>query len=275
MNGFHGQRVLHVAAIELAVADLARSQAFYRDALGFHVEDRGSGRADVSADGKTVLVTLFERPGSRPRGRTAGLYHVAFLLPSRAALGGFLRRAIRTQLPIQGASDHHVSEAIYLADPDGNGLEFYADRDPSVWRDASGSLDMETDPFDYAGVYYAADDAFDRLPAETRIGHVHLAVNDLHAALAFYRDVLGFPVSSDDFPSAFFFAAGGYHHHLAINAWEQAGPRRVDRAGIVALTFALPDCESAAQVIERAAAAGHTGDDLADPDGTLIRILIA
>jgi catechol 2,3-dioxygenase len=276
MSKYHGAGIRHVAQVGLAVADLKRSEAFYRDTLGFTVVSSGPGSAVVSADGSSILLTLTELPGARPRGRTAGLYHVAFLLPSRADLGAFLRRAIATQLPIRGAADHRVSEAIYLEDPDGNGLEFYADTDDADWRDGSGALDMGTEAFDYEGVYYAAEGSLAHMPEETRIGHLHLAVRDLAASFRFYRDIVGFAVSSDDYPSAYFFASSGYHHHLAINNWERATSKREDRAGIRTVVLSLPDCESAEEILRHAKEEGVLdGDELVDPDGTRLLLTVA
>jgi catechol 2,3-dioxygenase len=281
MSRYHGPHALRVSKLEIAVADLARAEAFYRDALGFSVTREEDGSAAVSADGTHVLLLLKEAPGVKPRGRTAGLFHVAFLLPSRAALGGFLRRAIASQIAIQGAADHGVSEAIYLADPDGNGIELYADTDDGSWRNASGELAMGTDPFDYTGVYYAADEAYEHLPEATVVGHVHLAAHDLDASLAFYRDLIGFAVTSDAFPAAYFMASEGYHHHLAINAWERAAGRKPDRAGLVSTTIAFSDCESAQAAIERVRTAKvpltetATGYATIDPDGTIVRFTVA
>jgi len=276
---YHGQHALRVGAIELRVADLGRAEAFYRDALGFSVTRVDGGSAVVSADRGTPLVTLRNHPGATPRGRTAGLYHVAFLLPSRRALGGFLRRAIDTQLPIQGAADHRVSEAIYLQDPDGNGIEIYADAADDGWRDETGTLDMGTDPFDYSGVYYAADGPAG-MPAGTILGHLHLAVRDLEKSLSFYRDVVGFTITADGYPGARFLSSSGYHHHLAVNVWERSLPSAPDRAGLAAATIVFPDCESVVEAAERARRAGHPelSDDgataFSDPDGTIVRFTV-
>ncbi|MFA5006650.1 MAG: VOC family protein [Candidatus Izemoplasmatales bacterium] len=276
---YHGHQALRVGAIELKVADLGRAESFYRDALGFRVARVDDGSAVVSADGVTPLVTLRHAPGAKPRGRTAGLFHVAFLLPSRTALGGFLRRAIDTQLPIQGAADHRVSEAIYLQDPDDHGIEIYADTADSGWRNEAGELDMGTDPFDYSGVYYAAEEA-DGIPAGTTLGHLHLAVRDLEKSLSFYRDVVGFAVTADGYPGARFLSSSGYHHHLALNVWERVLPRVEGRAGLAAATVFFPACEAAAAAAGRARAAGcpEASDDrgtaFLDPDGTLVRFTV-
>lgn len=281
MNNYHGPRSLHVSELHLVVADLNRSTAFYRDALGFKVAENGDGSVDVSADGAKRLLSLTQKPGVLPRGKTAGLYHVAFLLPSRTALGGFLRRAIATQLPIQGAADHRVSEAIYLADPDGNGIEIYADTDDADWRDEAGRLDMGTDPFDYTGVYYAADAEINHMPAATVIGHLHLAVHDLERSKTFYRDVIGLAVTADTYPGAYFLSSAGYHHHLAVNAWERAAIRKGDRAGLVETTIVFPDCESVQASVVRANALGYAvtdhdgGRSCVDPDGTIVRFTVA
>ncbi len=280
MNTYHGPNVMRVTEMELGVADLGRSAAFYHDELGFSVGASEPGALVLSADDRTPLVKLKEIPGARPHGRTAGLYHVAFLLPSREELGRFLRRAIKRQIPVKGAADHGVSEAVYLEDPDGNGIEVYADTEDTGWRNAGGELVMSTEPFDYSGVYYSAVDAAQTMPEATVIGHVHLSVANLEASARFYRDGLGLSTTSDAFPDALFFASGGYHHHLAINAWDQVGKKHPDRAGLIALTAVFPDCETAVAAIDRIRQAGFPvqetdGSQTAiDPDGNLIRITV-
>ncbi len=280
MTPYHGPDVLRVVEIELGVADLGRSATFYQDELGFVAVPAEQGVIGISANGKIPLLKLRELPGARPHGQTAGLYHIAFLLPSREELGRFLRRVIQRQIPIKGAADHVVSEAMYLEDPDGNGIEIYADTDDATWRNALGEITMATKPFDYSGVYYAARSAASAMPADTVIGHVHLAVGDLEASARFYRDGVGFSTTSEAFPAAFFFASGGYHHHLAINVWEPAGKKKPARAGLIAQTIVYPDCETATAAIDRIREAGYplaetaAGPIAVDPDGNRIHITV-
>ncbi len=201
--------------VHLNVSDPAAVAAFYRERLGFHPLGEASGAWLLSGDGRPP-VRLVLTPASAPRRRSAGLYHLAVLYPTREALAGALAGLVEAGWPLQGASDHGVSEAIYLADPDGNGVEIYADRDPALWPRRGGELAMVTRPLDLAGLLERAGGS----PASGgRIGHVHLHVADLRRAEAFYSGVLGFGVTQRSYPGALFLAAGGYHHHVGLNTW--------------------------------------------------------
>lgn len=282
-----------LGAVRLQVADLARSLAFYEGVLGLRVVHHGAGEAslaaqratsaDHAADADRVLVALVEHPGARPmapRGRL-GLYHTAILLPDRASLGRFVRhlaeRGVRA-----GAGDHLVSEAFYLTDPDGLGVEVYADRPRATWRRVGRELMMATDPVDVAALVRDAGDApWSGAPAGTTIGHVHLHVGDLQQAAAFYADGLGFDRLVWSYPGALFLGAGGYHHHLGTNTWAGPGarPPAEGDARLLEWTVALPtdaDVEAAAASLARA---GHApGRDAAgaaratDPWGTRVRL---
>src|SRR5215213_4842581 len=213
---------LRLGAAHLTVTDLDRSVGFYQDALGLRQHRREDGVAALGAGGEELLV-LHGEPGARPAGRHAGLYHFALLYPSRGELARAVQRLALTRTPISGASDHGVSEAIYLPDPDGNGIELYADRPRDAWPPPSG-------PDERVGMFTRALDVHDLLatidgeePARQageglRMGHMHLHVGDLAAARAFYADRLGFEVMTA-YPGALFLAAGGYHHHLGVNTW--------------------------------------------------------
>lgn len=281
---------LRLGAVRLQVADLERSAAFYRDVLGMRLLDRAPGAASLGAhDDDRPLVELRERPGARParpRGRL-GLFHVAYLLPDRPALGRFVRHLGELGVPV-GAGDHLVSEALYLADPDGLGIEVYADRPRSAWRRVGDELAMTTDPLDLADLAAAGGDArWTGMPAGTRVGHVHLHVGDLAAAGAFYGDALGLDRTVWSYPGALFLAAGGYHHHLGTNIW--AGPRAAspadDDARLLWWTIELPDDASVEAAVARLAAAGHAGrteehEDgralvVRDPWGTALRLRVA
>ncbi|MDQ7819799.1 MAG: VOC family protein [Armatimonadota bacterium] len=205
-----------VGYVHLGASDPRGLAAFYRERLGFRLIAEASGTWVLSADGRPPL-HLAISPASAPRRRTAGLYHLAVLYPTRQVLAGVLARLLASGWPLQGAADHGVSEAIYLADPEGNGVEIYADRDPDVWPRRGGALAMVTRPLDLDGLLRLA--APDREAAGGRIGHVHLHVTDLDRADGFYADALGFVVTQRSYPGARFYAAGDYHHHVGVNIW--------------------------------------------------------
>ena len=221
-----------LGAVTLRVADLERSVHFYSRLLGFTLLDRASGRATLGVPmGATLraLVVLREECGIRPapsQGHT-GLFHVAFLLPSRADLGRLVRdlsaRGVRL-----GAGDHLVSEAFYLQDPDGLGIELYRDRPRDEWRRSGRELMMATDPVDVTAVVDAGGgQPWRGMPEGTSIGHVHLKVGALEPARAFYAEALGFDTTVWSYPGALFFGAGGYHHHLGTNVWAEIGRAHV------------------------------------------------
>lgn len=251
-----------VGPVALQVADLERSERFYSDVIGLKVLDRLDGALILAADGATPLVLLREHPGARPRPpRSTGLYHFAILVPSRADLARSLARLAEKGWPLSGASDHSVSEALYLDDPDGNGIEIYRDRPRDTWRAASGEMRMTLDPLDLRGLLAEAggdSEPWQGLAPGTTIGHVHLHVADLHAAENFYHGVLGFDIIMYYGDVALFVSAGGYHHHLGLNTWAGAGapPPPPDAAGLRHFTVLLPNQEALDQLVERVDAAG-------------------
>ena len=216
----------HIGQVSLTVRDLDRSLTFYRDVLGF-VEARRDGRTSFLApEGGRVLIELHQRSDAvaKPR-RTAGLFHFAILVPSRAALGRSLRRLAEQRWPMSGAADHLVSEALYLSDPDGLGIEIYRDRPRESWQTVSGELAMTTDPLDLQSVHDepGAETPWRGLEAATIMGHVHLHVPHLDTAEAFYCGKIGFEPIVRRYPGALFVAAGGYHHHMGLNTWAGVG----------------------------------------------------
>lgn len=240
-------------AVRLLVRDLPRTAEFYRTALGLEVLDR-SARSVSLGSGKRPFLHLETRPGVIPAGRkAAGLFHNAFLLPDRASLGAWLAHAIRLQAPIVGASDHLVSEAIYLTDPEGNGVEIYADRPPSHWRDEKGNIHMATMPLDLSALLDAADRPWGGFPAEGTLGHVHLQVGRLPEADLFWRRLIGFDLTTT-YPGAYFYATGDYHHHVAANVWNSRNaPARQDNlAGLEEIELAVSDDELLESVLARA-----------------------
>jgi catechol 2,3-dioxygenase len=250
-----------VGPVVLTVANLARSVGFYEGVLGLAAAHRDR-QAAVLAAGDTALVGLLEAPGARPPARRAtGLYHLAILMPSRPALARALARLLEARYPIQGASDHLVSEAIYLADPDGHGIELYADRPRDRWPRRGEIVQMATDPLDLGELLGEAGPpgagGARGIDPAARIGHVHLRVADLGASEAFYHGVLGFEVMQRDYPGALFVAAGGYHHHIGLNIWGSAGapPPPPDALALRWFAIRLPDDAALGSALERVRAA--------------------
>ncbi|GIV96128.1 MAG: catechol-2,3-dioxygenase [Herpetosiphonaceae bacterium] len=258
------KRSLHpetrIGPVALAISDLERSVIFYEQVLGFEIIDRQAQTARLGAGG-TPLLLLQQQQRARPRPpRTTGLYHFAILTPSRADLGRALRQLLELGYPLQGAADHLVSEAIYLSDPDGNGIEIYRDRPREQWRRQNDQVQMANAPLDVDGILAAAGQTEHRaagLAPGTRIGHVHLQVGDLEQAEAFYCKVLGFEMMAR-WPGAIFIAAGGYHHHLGLNIWETHGAPAppADAVGLRYYTILLPNEEELASARARLQAAG-------------------
>jgi catechol 2,3-dioxygenase len=249
---------LRLGPVHLTVTDLDRSIRFYETSIGLRTHHRNDGEAVLGAGGEDLLV-LVEQPGARRAGRHAGLYHFALLHPSRVELGRAAKRLIATRTPISGASDHNVSEAIYLPDPDGNGIELAVDRPRERWGDLSDPTAIGgPTPLDVQELLAPVTDEEPQAeaPPELKIGHLHLHVGDVERALGFWRDGIGFQVMTR-FPSAAFIAAGGYHHHLGLNTWRGEGvPPQPD--GVVGLrlwTILLDDADQVAAVRGRVEAA--------------------
>jgi catechol 2,3-dioxygenase len=261
-----------MGAVHLTVADLERSLAYYT-AIGLATRERHGDRASVGTADAELLV-LVEEPGATLVRRHTGLFHYALRLPERADLARWLAHAARTGLPLAGMSDHFVSEAIYLGDPDGHGIEIYRDRSRDVWEGKVWA-GMTTEPLDVPSLLGELEDPaaepFEGLPAGTDMGHVHLQVADTAEAIAFYRDVLGFELMADLFGSAAFFGAGGYHHHIGANTWQSrgAGPPPPGSAALRHATIVLPDAGERDRVAGRVADAGGRPED--GPDGVLVR----
>ncbi|MBW3572548.1 MAG: VOC family protein [Gemmatimonadetes bacterium] len=286
-GGFRLPAELRLGRVRLQVADLERSVSWYRDVLGLRVMDRSADEAVLGTHGQEVpLVVLREHRGSRPaaaRGRL-GLYHFAILLPDRAALGRFVTHLARIG-ERAGASDHLVSEALYLNDPDGLGIEVYADRPRETWRyDAHRQLAMDTRPLDVDALVRAAGgEPWSGMPAGTTIGHVHLHVAEMERAAAFYHDALGLDKVVWSYPGALFLSAGGYHHHLGLNTWAGPGatPAGENDARLVDWEMVVPRRADADAAAESLRSAGHAAERIGggwvavDPWGTAVRIVSA
>jgi catechol 2,3-dioxygenase len=273
----------HPGAVHLTVTDLDRSVGFYQHPIGLRLHERENGSASMGVGGPD-LVVLHEDSTARPAGRHAGLYHFALLHPSREELASALQRLAERRTPLQGMSDHGVSEAIYLPDPDGNGIELYADRPRDRWPapDPGAQVGMFTIPLDADALLRAAPGEEPPRQADPglTLGHVHLHVSDMDAAMRFYRDVIGFEPMAE-LPGAAFVSAGGYHHHLGFNTWRGEGipPAPDDAVGLRFWTLLVDGEEELGRVRERAEAAGVPAEErdggllLRDPFG--IAVLLA
>ncbi len=232
---------IEISSVTLAVRDLGRVVGFYQDAIGLDTITTAPGSVWLGAGGRKLL-HLLDRPYFLPGDpHTAGLFHTAFLLPTRADLGRWLRHATQHHLPIDGAADHLVSEAVYLADPEGNGVEVYADRPRTTWGWDDDQVVMANHRLDFTALELLDDRPWQGAPPGTTIGHVHLQVGSIEVAAPFYTDGLGLTMTRH-WPQALFLSTGGYHHHVAINTWRSqgAGPRDPARAGLAAVTLRTP-----------------------------------
>jgi catechol 2,3-dioxygenase len=267
--------------VRLQVRNLARSVEYYQRVLGLERRSMESGAIGLAAEGEAqALVWLHERPDARPvpDGGRLGLYHFAILVPDRTSLGRFVRHLSELG-EYAGSADHAVSEALYLSDPDGLGIEVYADRPRSTWRTQGRELYMTTERLDIRDLLAAAgSQPWTGMPGGTVIGHVHLHVGDLDQGAAFYHEGLGLDKIVWSYPGALFLSTGGYHHHLGTNTWS-SGPRATDEdARLLSWTVALPstaDVEAAARGLESAGyRAGREGTAItaADPWGTVVRL---
>jgi catechol 2,3-dioxygenase len=273
-----------VGAVDLQVSDLERSLAYYQRVVGLRLLSQEGERADLGTAGSMVpLVRLHERRGAKrvPSQGRIGLYHFAILVPERAALGRFVAHLAEVGARA-GAADHLVSEALYLHDPDGLGIEVYADRERDTWQSSGGELRMATLPLDLPGLVAAADGArWSGMPAGTTMGHVHLHVGDLARASGFYHAALGLDTMVWSYTGALFMAAGGYHHHLGLNTWAGADAiaAREDEARLLAWQLVLPDEASVAEArgsLESNGFDGREGADgwfFADPWGTTLHLV--
>ncbi len=281
--GFAGNTPLRIGSAALRVRDIERVSAFYRDVLGLSVLARGDAGVTMgTAEG--ALLTLISRPGASLEPPTqAGLFHTAFLMPTRKDLARWLVHVARNRTPLTGFADHSVSEAVYLNDPEGNGIEVYSDRPPERWQWETGRVVMGTHRLDVDDILSLTDTRasdYVKAPDGLRIGHVHLRVGDVAAGDRFYRDLVGLESTSRR-DSASFLSSGRYHHHLALNTWNSAGAGARDEAstGLDWFSLVAAKGEQLAATHERLVAAGLAarpisgGFESADPWGTRVRLL--
>ncbi|WP_066400883.1 VOC family protein [Neobacillus mesonae] len=281
MEHFHRKPTVFVGVVNIKVKNLDYSLNFYQNIIGLQVLEKSDRKAVLTTDGETPLLIL-EQPENvtAKEGRTSGLYHFAILLPTRADLSVFLRHLIQTGYPL-GAADHYVSEALYLNDPDGNGIEVYRDRPSSEWTWNNSLVDMATEQLDAQGILGESDAEWRGLPAGTIMGHIHLHVGDLQKAEEFYTKGLGFNVVSY-YPQAVFLSTGGYHHHIAINTWQGTGAKQPaeNSVGLNWYTIVYPDAEVREAVVKNLQQLGASVQAEADyvvtsdPSGNRIRLLV-
>ncbi|MBN8990071.1 MAG: VOC family protein [Rhizobiales bacterium] len=280
---FANRTPMRIGMVTIRVRKLDVVADYYRDVLGLAVMERSATSAVLGAGG-VKLLALEARPDAVTEARNAaGLYHTAFLMPTRKDLARWLVNAAIHRVPLSGFADHRVSESVYLDDPEGNGIEVYADRDPSLWQWDAGTVTMATDQLDIDSLVALTNTSvsdYARAPDGLRIGHVHLRVGDLAKADHFYRETLGFdPTRSRN--GAAFLSSGRYHHHLAVNTWQSAGAGRRDEAATGLAWFSLeiekPDLLAAREERLRQAgvqvAALADGLEAADPWGTRVRLV--
>jgi catechol 2,3-dioxygenase len=282
-------KAIHPAAtighVHLIVSNLERSTQFYREMIGFQILSKEENIVTLTADGVTPLLVLEERKDAvrKPRG-TTGLYHFAILVPDRASLARSLVHLLQKGYPLQGASDHQFSEAVYLADPDGNGIEIYADRPKEEWeKTESGEYKGVTEPLDVNGLLAeVGNTSWAGLPSGTRIGHIHLHVADIREAERFYNHGLGFEIMIRMGNHALFVSAGGYHHHIGLNTWAGVGaPQPPENAvGLRLFSIILPNEDELKKIVEQLKNIGVTAEFVEktalvkDPSGNQIQLKV-
>ncbi len=239
---------MFVQQIEINVQDIHRSLEFYTKAIGLRLLENTGNKASFTADGKTPLVIIKQPENVKPKQmRTTGLYHFALLVPNRKELGKVIQHLLDIGYPLQGASDHLVSEALYLSDPDGHGIEIYVDRPVDTWKWQDGEVDMNTVPMDVkAALAEAKHETWKGLSSETIMGHIHLHVAEIKQIKQFYCDVLGFDIANSLYgDQALFLSSGGYHHHIGVNTWNGVGAKapEKDSVGLHDFTIVIPNNE--------------------------------
>lgn len=275
-----------IGAVSLTVANLSRSLKFYQENIGLRLRETAGNTAYLGAGGRDLLILSEDSRAGRPPERSTGLYHFAILTPTRLDLAHALFRLVKSNTPLQGSSDHLVSEAIYLADPDGNGIEIYRDRPREQWPLTNGRLRMASDPLDLDGLSRELGGNPERqqeLAAGTTIGHVHLKVGHIDETERFYRDILGFSLMQRFGSAATFLSTGGYHHHIGANTWAGVGapPPPAGSVGLRWFEILLPDEVSLSAVVGRLEEAGialqpeETGILVRDPSGNGLILRLA
>jgi len=247
-----------IQSIDIRVRDLKDSLNFYSDLNGFKIVDQNDFEAILSSTGVLPYIIKLTEDKSAPvriKGST-GLFHMAFLFPNRKELARVFMRLFKNNIKFQGFSDHLVSEAIYLLDPDGNGVELYTDKPRDQWQESHGQILMDTLPLDLSKVTSELDDPeiWNGIHPDTTLGHIHLNVSELKKAEEFYNEILGFRITNTQFPKALFLGAGGYHHHIGSNTWMLDKRAKADEnsLGMTSFTIRIPDDNYINLISERA-----------------------
>jgi catechol 2,3-dioxygenase len=267
---FHQEPITFVGQVDLKVQNLERSLAFYQEVIGFKVLEQNDKSASLTADGKTVLLSIEQPDNVVPKqGRTTGLYHFALLLPNRSDLANIVLHFSEIGLQF-GSSDHLVSEALYLSDPDGNGIEIYTDRDASEWNWHNGEVEMAVDPLNFADLLSIGEQpSWKGLPSGTVMGHIHLHVSELKKTEEFYIKGLGFEVVNRFGAQALFISDGKYHHHIGLNTWNGVGAPAPspNSVGLESFTLMLPNEEKRNDIIDKLK---NIGASVTEENGTLV-----
>ncbi|MBP1968378.1 catechol 2,3-dioxygenase [Virgibacillus natechei] len=281
-NKFFEKPATYVGELSVNVTDLEKALTFYQDVIGFQILEQSERKASLTADGKTALLTLEQPENVQPKeGRTTGLFHFAILLPTRVDLSSFVNYLIKKGDVRLGASDHYVSEALYLSDPDGNGIEVYRDRPSSEWSWTNGEVSMGTEALDGDSLVAESNKEWNGLPSETIMGHIHLHVSDLQTTDKFYMDGLGFTVVTK-YSGALFTSTADYHHHIGLNVWngEGAPTPAKNSVGLNWYTLVFPSTNVRQEAIDRLEQMGASvrAEEeyyaVEDPSGNVIHLVV-
>jgi len=283
MNKFHEGSLIYPLDLSLNVMDIDLMTRFYEDSMGFEILEKKKDFVDLGVDGRRILTLVRPENVVQKPPRRSGLYHFAILLPHRKDLGSFINHLRDRKVPVTGGADHEVSEALYLQDPEDNGIEVYADVPDSKWEWDGDQVQMGTDPLDFRGLMeLGSDTPWTGMPKGTRLGHMHLHVGDLEEAYGYYS-LIGFKRVAQMAGSANFISTGGYHHHIGLNVWNGRGakPAPEDATGLRHYTLAAPDRETQERILESLRDGNQKAEIkegilyTQDPSGNRIQIIIA
>jgi catechol 2,3-dioxygenase len=255
-----------VGKVALTVRDLPLMTQFYKEVIGLGVKEQTAEKAILGTPSEEI-VELYRNPAARPVEPSTGLFHLAILVPDRPSLAHWLYQFLNSGYQLPGASDHGVSEALYLSDPEGNGIEIYRDRPRDQWPLNENGIQMYTHRLDFEDLMKEVpQESWHKMPDDTTLGHVHLKVHNIPQSIEFYANLVGFDITSDEYPGAGFLSAGGYHHHLGMNTWHSAGagPLPPEAAGLAGYTILLPDEAARDKLVAHIQAAGIEIEETAD-----------
>ncbi|MFC3418479.1 VOC family protein [Salinicoccus hispanicus] len=269
---FHTPPAIYVSHVKINVSDMESALAFYTRLLGFSILEQNDREVHLTADGKTCFLTLNVPDHPVEKKKTTGLYHFAILLSERSDLAALVIHLARNNVAL-GAADHSVSEAIYLNDPDGNGIEVYVDRPSETWLWRGDNVQMTTEPLDFEEMSKTLrpDQKWEKMPESAIMGHLHLHVSDLSPAVIFYTTGLGLEIVSEFMGSAVFMSTSRYHHHVAVNAWNGTGVPQPEpgSVGLDTFTLAYPDQDALDAAVKRLSSLGY---DVSDEDHSMISV---